>query len=136
MQAYVIPDDRATTKTYDRGLTAVNAPNVHHQAVTSLIEPFQPRSRYPIGAPPLRYPDVTTIPGFIDNPEQDAMDARNVAARMADAYDAADAMPYQWDGQAVTGSAYQKNTMGDVPRGELIRRVLMPVSDAKPMTAW
>lgn len=136
MQSYVVPDERPVARLYDAAFTAVGAPNVKHQNVTQMIEPFQRVSRFPWGQPPVRYPDLTTRAGFMDDPAQDASDARNVAGRMAEKYNEEDPMPYQWDGQAVGRQVKQKDHFGTMPRQEMIKRVLMPDRDSHPLMAW
>lgn len=132
MQAIVVPDGRPLTVKYDRAFTAVNAPNVEHTAQVAMVQPFQPSSRFPQGQAPVRYPNVTTTPGFLDNPAEDDMDARNVAERMADAYDPNDPMPYQTDSFAVSGSVYQ-TARPDVSSG--FKR-LFGTTNSFPLTAW
>jgi len=136
MQFEVFPDPRAENRLYDKAFTAVNAPNVMHQAVTELIEPFQPRTTFPMGAPPVRYPDVTTVAGFVQDPAEDEADARNVAARLADKFDPTDPMPQAWDNMAVNKEEFQKDRTGPVSNAELINRVLFPEKDSKPLIAW
>jgi len=136
MQAYVTSDNRPLTRTYDKGLSAVNAPNVKHQATTEFVEPFQPRTKYPLGQPPVRYPDVTTIPGFKDDPRQDEMDARNVAGRAAERFDTNDPMPHDWRWDSEYRSDYQKDTSGSLSRDEALRRIMLANTNNLPLTAW
>lgn len=140
MQGYVLSDERRENRLYDKAFTAMNAPNVFHRSVTEMMEPFQPRSRMPMGAPPVRYPDVNTTGGFLEDPMQDAQDARNVAGRMAERYNARDPMPYQWDGQAVYRQEYQKSTLGEIPSNPVNQGILpktLPLRDNRvPGQAW
>jgi len=119
---------------YDKAFTAVNAPNVMHQKVVYMMEPFQPMSRFPEGVPPVRYPDVTTIGGFLEDPREDEADARNAAAAMADG--TPELFPAQHDDQAVGRAAYQKPTFGNLARDEQLARMLFPGSDKKVQSGW
>lgn len=132
MQAIVLPDTRPINVTYDKALTAVNAPNVEHSAQVKMIQPFQPSSRYPMGSEPVRYPDVTTTPGFLDNPTEDDMDARNVAERMADAYDHNDPMPFKTDNFDVYGTSFQ-TAKPDMSSGY---HTIFGASNTFPLTGW
>jgi len=132
MQAIVLPDTRRINVVYDKGLTAVNAPNVEHQSQVQMMQPFQPSSRYPIGQPPVRYPDVTTTPGFMDNPAEDDMDARNVAERMADSYNHNDPMPIRTDNFDVYGTSFQ-TARPDISSG--FHR-LFGANNSFPLTGW
>lgn len=124
MQGYVREDHRPFTRLYDKAFTAVNPPNVFHQATTEFQAPFQPRSRYPLGEPPVRYPDLTTIPGFLDNPAQDKSDVRHALERIAEAY--TDLFPRQYDWYAVSGTDFQKEKDGALAARERAERVALP----------
>lgn len=124
MQAYVKEDNRPLTRLYDKTLTAVNAPNVLYQKVTTMMEPFQPRSVYPLGEPPVRYPDVTTVAGFLDNPAQDFSDVRHQLERMAGDYE--ELFPENHDWNAVAKQDYQKDKSGSLSSQERAERAALP----------
>lgn len=129
-------DTRPINLLYDKAFTAVNAPNVHHKAVVTMEEPFQPRSRFPWGVPPVRYPDVTTLGGFLEDPREDDSDARAVAAALADRANAGDLFPRQYDGQAVAPAVYQKPKEGQLSRQERVKRILLPGKDSMVPQGW
>lgn len=137
-------DTRPLTKLYDRTLTAVNPPNVFHQTEVRLQEPFQPSSRYPQGEPPVRYPDLTTIPGWLDNPMEDAVDIRYQAGRLAERVagnstyeEPLGREPNGWD--AYGKIDYQKNKNGTLPSREKTERIIYPYAPLRgvyPMEGW
>lgn len=129
-------DTRPINVLYDKAFTAVNAPNVLHKAVVNFQEPFQPRSRYPEGLPPVRYPDVTTIGGFLEDPREDDNDARAMAAAMAERVDPTNLFPIQHDSQAVYKVDFQKPKEGTMDRSEMVKRILLPGKDTKVKTGW
>lgn len=124
MQAYVKEDQRPLTRLYDKAFTAVNAPNVLYQKVTTMAEPFQPRSMFPLGEAPVRYPDLTTVPGFLDNPAQDFSDVRHQLERMAEDHD--QLFPEHHDWNAVAKQDFQKDKSGSLSAQERAERVALP----------
>lgn len=137
-------DTRPFTRLYDQTLTAVNPPNVFHRVELRMEEPFQPSSRYPIGEPPVRYPDLTTVPGFLENPMEDAVDVRYQAERMAqqtaDNTTEAEPLgraPVGWDSYGKI--TYQKDKTGTLPNREQIQRIVYPYAPLRgtyPMEGW
>lgn len=83
MLSYTAEDERPHVQLYDRVLTAVNPANVKFGRTAKITEPFQPPSVLPLGRPPIRYPDVTTMPGFLSDPRLDENAFRNVAGQLA-----------------------------------------------------
>jgi hypothetical protein len=142
MQATVRADNRPLTNLYDRAFTAINAPNVFSQFVARTQEPFQPSSRYPEGQPPVRYPDITTLPGFLENPLEDNRDILIVENRMmqkraAQAPVLGGEYPYNWD--AYGKIAFQKDRMGTLPPAEKAERIKYPYEPLRgyyPMEGW
>lgn len=142
MQGTVQDDTRPLTRLYDRALTAVNPPNVQQEFRVRMMEPFQPPSRYPEGFPPVRYPDITTLPGFLDNPLEDNRDVlymqdRLIQKRASQAPVVGGDWPYNWD--AYGKITYQKDKNGTLPRQEAIERIKYPYEPLRgyyPMEGW
>lgn len=142
MQGTIQEDTRPLTRLYDRALTAVNPPNVQQEFRVRMMEPFQPSSRYPEGIPPVRYPDITTLPGFLDNPLEDTRDIlymqdRLMQKRAAQAPVVGGDWPYNWD--AYGKIAYQKDKNGTLPRQEVVERIKYPYEPLRgyyPMEGW
>jgi len=137
-------DTRPLTRLYDDVLTSVNPPNVFHKVEVRMQEPFQPSSRYPIAEPPVRYPDLTTIPGFLENPMEDAVDVRyqagRLAQRVADNTSAENPLgrpPVGWE--TYGDIAYQKDKTGSLPSSERVERIVYPYAPLRgtyPMEGW
>lgn len=119
--------------------TAVNAPNVNNRVVTKMTEPFQMAPDLPLGQPPVRYPDLTTMGGFMPDERQRAEDLRRTAARLAE----------QDDNQGPTAMELDDmGTMGPKPvhyfdvgeekltKEELFRRAFQPRTDTHPTLLW
>lgn len=144
MFANVRDDTRALTRLYDTTLTAVNPPNVFYKTQLRLQEPFQPSSIYPIGEPPVRYPDLTTVPGFLEDPAQDDADLRNLLIRNAQtvASNTTEDAPL---GRAPVGFEafgkieFQKDKNGTLPSTDRVERIVYPYEPLRgyyPMTGW
>jgi len=129
---------------YDQTLTAVNPSNVKYETRLRLGEPFQPSSRYPQGEPPVRYPDLTTIPGFIENPAQDAADVNNLLLRNVETVsrNVSEDAPF---GRAPIGFEsfgkieFQKDKSGTLPPKDKTDRIVYPYEPLRgfyPMTGW
>jgi hypothetical protein len=144
MFASVRDDTRALTRLYDQTLTAINPPNVFYRTELRLQEPFQPSSMYPIGEPPVRYPDLTTVPGFLDNPAQDETDLRHLLVRNAQRV--SENVTYEEPfGRAPVGFEsfgkldFQKDKTGTLPGREAVQRIIYPYEPLRgtyPMTGW
>lgn len=142
MLAVTRDDNRPLTNLYDRALTAVNPSNVFTQFHVRLTEPFQPSSRYPEGQPPVRYPDLTSLPGFLNNPLEDDRDIlihhnKMAMERAAQAPVVGGEWPYSWDSYGKI--AYQKDKMGTLPTRERVERIRYPYEPLRgyyPMEGW
>lgn len=137
-------DTRPFTKLYDGVFTSINPPNVFHNVDMRMVEPFQPPSRYPQNRPPVRYPDLTTVPGFLEDPREDAVDVRYQAGRTAEriAENTSELEPL---GRAPVGFeaygtiAHQKNKNGTLPNTEKTERIIYPYAPLTgyyPMEGW
>jgi len=139
MEIAVEDDMRQTRRLFDTAFTAVNPANVRHNVVTLMQTPFQKPSPYPMGRPPVRYPDVTTMAGFLQDPAQDAADVRNVLETEALQSRLRDPMPAFWGWDAVGQAAFQTNDKGDddfLPRAQVLERMLLPPRVERPVMMW
>ena len=131
--------NEAKDRQYAAAFTAVNAPNVFNKIQTRLTEPFPQQPELPLGQPPVRYPDVTTMGGFLEDPREDEQDRRNVAVRLAADENADGAMPMDIDDVVTMGDRPQpvfKIGEENVSKDELFRRAFMPRPDRHPQLLW
>lgn len=135
MLTTVEPDNRALPRLFDAALTAVNPMTVRHRTIVPMPEPFQPTSTYPMGRPPVRYPNLTTTPGFMENPSEEEAEINKLAEAMAREYAERDPMPVLHDSQAVGEQAYQKPKQGTLTDAEKLMRATVKGPDTIP-TPW
>lgn len=135
MLSFAFEDDRALTQLYDRTLTAVNPANVHLKKTATVPIPFQPPSILPLGQPPIRYPDVTTIPGFMSDPREDESELRNILGAMAsrDPPGTINAQKEDWMPEYRNAADYQTDKGQNGPTVvEALERAFKPMTQQHP----
>lgn len=135
MLTYAFEDDRALTQLYDRTLTAVNPANVQIKKTATVPIPFQPASVFPLGRPPVRYPDVTTIPGFVSDPREDETELRNILGAMAsrDPPGTVNAKKIDWEPEFKNAADYQTDKGQNGPTVlEAMERAFKPMVQEHP----
>lgn len=135
MLTFVEPDNRALPRLFDAALTAVNPMTVRHRTIVPMPEPFQPASTYPMGKPPVRYPNLTTTPGYMENPTEEENEISKLAEQIAKEYMERDPMPVLHDSQAVGEQAFQKPKQGTLSEEEMMKRATVKGPDTFP-TPW
>lgn len=132
--------NEAKDRQYAAAFTAVNAPNVKNQHVISTPQPFPQQPILPMGQPPVRYPDLNTTGGFLEDPSQSAQDMRSVAVRMAmEQEDRREGpFPMEIDNEVLIGPkappGYQDNRPIDqLSKDELFERAFKPAPDRHPL---
>ena len=129
MLTYVAEDERPHVQLYDRVLTSANPANVKFGRTAKIAEPFQPPSVLPLGRPHIRYPDVTTMPGFLSDPRLDESAFRNVAGQMAAEQPGVHAANYSLEPQFQDPGAYQGDKGRNGPTVmEQLQRALHPTT--------
>jgi hypothetical protein len=92
----------------------------------------------------VRYPDLTTVPGYLDNPAEDETDLnylllRNIQ-RVSENTDPAEPLGRAPNNFESYGKIdYQKDKTGDMPVREKIDRIIFPYEPLRgtyPMTGW
>lgn len=135
--------NEAKDRQYAAAFTSVNAPNVKNQNKVGLQQPFQQQPELPLGQPPVRYPDVTTMGGFLENPQESANDVRSMAVRSAEAEERnrEGPFPMEIDNEALVGPKAPPGyyTLGteNLSKEELFERAFKPrVPQNTPMLLW
>lgn len=134
--------NEAFDRLYAAAFTSINAPNIKTQLNTPIDVPFQAQPRLPLGQPPVRYPDLTTIPGFLADPRGDASDLRTAAVRQAQA--AGDGRPTarEVDSMVTMGRQAPPGYFKQDPNRVTPREMLLSTFNPNyritemPLTAW
>lgn len=135
MDVTVLPDGRDAL--YLGAFSATNPPNVKNDVVAAMVTPFQPSSKAPFGMPPLRYPDLTTMGGFLDNPEDDERGVRQELGKVAASINRDDPTPMDIDSFGTVGDRPVKNKGPErLAQDELFQRAFKPRLNGVPTTAW
>ena len=135
MNVTVLEDDRDAL--YTQAFTATNPSNVKDDIVAAMVTPYQPPSKTPFGLPPVRYPDLTTMGGFIENPADDEAGVRQELAKVAASINREDPTPMDIDSFGTVGDRPVKNKGPErLAQDELFERAFKPRLGSIPTTAW
>jgi hypothetical protein len=133
MLTYISDDTRPQVQLFDRVLTSVNPSNVKLRRTAKVVEPFQPPSVFPLGRPPLRYPDVMTMPGFMSDPRLDETAFRNVMGQLAGTEPGVNAANVGLEPTFHDPGAYQGDKGRNGPTVlEQLERALHPTVQSRP----
>lgn len=135
MNVAILEDNRDAL--YTQAFTATNPPNVNDSVVAAMVTPFQPSSKAPFGLPPVRYPDLTTTGGFIDNPVDDEAGIRQELGKVAASINREDPTPMDIDSFGTVGDRPVKDKGPErLAQDELFDRAFKPRLGNVPTTAW
>lgn len=135
MDVTILPDNRDAL--YLGAFSATNPSNVKSDVVAAMVTPFQPSSQAPFGMPPVRYPDLTTMGGFLSNPEDDESGVRQELGKVAASINRDDPTPMDIDSFGTVGDRPVKNKGPErLAQEELFERAFKPRMQDRPTTAW